>query len=139
MFLLEAPDAWHYGYDLSRRLGLRSGTLYPILVRLAERGCLETRWTELVYDGLWFSRERAAIDAFVDATQEVVSGEVRLSLRPSAAVVVGRRSELALYAETLASYASGETFPHEAAEGHIRIRSLETELVASLARRRAEV
>ncbi|TMC02946.1 MAG: PadR family transcriptional regulator [Chloroflexi bacterium] len=44
--LLEAPDAWHYGYDLSRRLGLRSGTLYPILVRLAERGCLETRWVE---------------------------------------------------------------------------------------------
>jgi argininosuccinate synthase len=100
---------------------------------------LETRWTELVYDGLWFSRARTAIDAFVDATQEVVTGEVRLCLRPSAAVVVGRRSELALYAETLASYASGETFPHEAAEGHIRIRSLETELVASLARRSAEV
>ena len=44
--LLEAPDAWHYGYDLSQRLGLRSGTLYPILVRLAERGCLETRWVQ---------------------------------------------------------------------------------------------
>jgi DNA-binding PadR family transcriptional regulator len=44
--LLEAPDAWHYGYDLSRRLGLRSGTLYPILVRLADRGCLETCWVE---------------------------------------------------------------------------------------------
>ena len=106
---------------------------------LRTKKLLETRWTELVYDGLWFSRARTAIDAFVDATQEVVTGEVRLSLRPSAAVVVGRRSELALYAETLASYASGETFPHEAAEGHIRIRSLETELVASLARRRAEV
>jgi len=106
---------------------------------LRTKRLLETRWTELVYDGLWFSRARTAIDAFVDATQEVVTGEVRLSLRPSAAVVVGRRSELALYAETLASYASGETFPHEAAEGHIRIRSLETELVASLQRRRAEV
>jgi len=44
--LLQAPDTWHYGYDLSRRLRLRSGTLYPILVRLAERGCLETRWEE---------------------------------------------------------------------------------------------
>ena len=106
---------------------------------LRTKKLLETRWTELVYDGLWFSRARTAIDAFVDATQEVVTGEVRLRLRPSAAVVVGRRSELALYAETLASYASGETFPHEAAEGHIRIRSLETELVASLRRRRAEV
>ena len=49
--LLEAPDAWHYGYDLSRRLGLRSGTLYPILVRLAERGCLETRWVEPEREG----------------------------------------------------------------------------------------
>ncbi len=106
---------------------------------LRTKRLLETRWTELVYDGLWFSRARTAIDAFVDATQEVVTGEVRLCLRPSAAVVTGRRSELALYAETLASYASGETFPHEAAEGHIRIRSLETELVASLQRRRAEV
>jgi DNA-binding PadR family transcriptional regulator len=44
--LLDGAQAWHYGYDLSRRLGLRSGTLYPILVRLAERGCLETRWVE---------------------------------------------------------------------------------------------
>jgi argininosuccinate synthase len=106
---------------------------------LRTKRALETRWTELVYDGLWFSRARTAIDAFVDATQDVVSGEVRLRLQPSAAVVVGRRSEHALYAETLASYASGETFPHEAAEGHIRIRSLETELVASLQHRRAAV
>jgi PadR family transcriptional regulator PadR len=44
--LLERPDSWQYGYDLSRRLQLRSGTLYPILVRLWERGCLETRWEE---------------------------------------------------------------------------------------------
>src|SRR5579859_7393216 len=44
--LLEAPDAWQYGYDLSRRLRLPSGTLYPILIRLLERGCLETRWVE---------------------------------------------------------------------------------------------
>jgi PadR family transcriptional regulator, regulatory protein PadR len=44
--LFEAPDVWQYGYDLSRKLRLRSGTLYPILVRLAERGRLETRWVE---------------------------------------------------------------------------------------------
>ena len=100
---------------------------------------LETRWTELVYDGLWFGPLRTAIDAFVDVTQERVEGDVRLELRPGAAVVTGRRSEHALYAETLASYAEGETFPHEAAEGFIRIASLETELVAALRRRRAAV
>jgi argininosuccinate synthase len=100
---------------------------------------LETRWTELVYEGLWFSPLRRAIDAFVDATQEPVTGEVRLELRPWAAVVTGRRSEHALYAETLASYASGETFPHAAAEGFMTIASLETDLLAALARTQAAV
>ncbi len=42
--LLAEREQWHYGYDLSRRTGLRSGTLYPLLMRLAERGWLETRW-----------------------------------------------------------------------------------------------
>ena len=41
---LESPRAWQYGYDLSRGTGLKSGTLYPILMRMAERGILETRW-----------------------------------------------------------------------------------------------
>jgi argininosuccinate synthase len=100
---------------------------------------LETRWTELIYDGLWFHPLRDAIDSFVDTTQSPVTGEVRVELRPNAAVVVGRRSENALYAETLASYAVGETFPHDAAEGFIRLSSLETELVAARARARETV
>ncbi|HZQ64051.1 MAG TPA: argininosuccinate synthase [Gaiellaceae bacterium] len=95
---------------------------------------IEDRWARTVYDGLWFSPVREALDAFVDATQELVSGEVRVQLRPAAAVVTGRRSEHALYAETLASYATGETFPHEAAEGFIRLASLEAELAAARAR-----
>jgi argininosuccinate synthase len=96
---------------------------------------LEVAWTELVYEGRWFSPARSAIDAFVDETQQVVSGDVRLTLAAGTAVVTGRRSELALYAETLASYAPGETFPHEAAAGFVRVASLEAELAA--ARQRA--
>jgi argininosuccinate synthase len=96
---------------------------------------LETRWTELVYDGLWFSPAREAIDAFVDTTQEPVEGEVRVALRAGAAVVTGRRSEQALYAHTLASYSPGETFPHEAAAGFVEIAALESELVAARSRR----
>jgi argininosuccinate synthase len=96
---------------------------------------LETRWTELVYDGLWFSPAREAIDAFVDATQEPVEGDVRVALRAGAAVVTGRRSEQALYAHTLASYSPGETFPHEAAAGFVEIAALESELVAARKRR----
>ncbi|MBZ5532560.1 MAG: PadR family transcriptional regulator [Acidobacteriia bacterium] len=42
--LLSTPADWRYGYDLSRETGLKSGTLYPILMRLAERDWLETRW-----------------------------------------------------------------------------------------------
>ena len=44
--LLETPDVWQYGYDLSRRTGLKSGTLYPILIRLADQGWLATCWSE---------------------------------------------------------------------------------------------
>jgi argininosuccinate synthase len=95
---------------------------------------LEQRWTELVYEGLWFSPAREAIDAFVDSTQRLVTGDVRLELRPNAAVVTGRRSPHLLYAPELASYGAGESFPHHAAEGFIRIAALETELHAARAR-----
>jgi argininosuccinate synthase len=99
---------------------------------------LEQRWTELVYEGRWFSPAREAIDAFVDATQQLVTGEVRLELRANAAVVTGRRSPHTLYAAELASYGTGESFPHAAAEGFIRIAALETELHAARARARIE-
>jgi PadR family transcriptional regulator len=67
--LLEGPKDWHYGYDLSRATGLKSGTLYPILMRLANRQWLETRWEavepgkpprhlyRLTPNGLAFARE----------------------------------------------------------------------------------
>ena len=106
---------------------------------LQEKRRLEDRWATLVYEGHWFSPLRAAIDAFVDATQELVEGEVRLELRPAAAVVVGRRSPQALYAERLASYGAGEIFPHEAAEGFVQIAALEAELAAARERRGAAV
>jgi argininosuccinate synthase len=100
---------------------------------------LEQRWTELVYEGLWFSPAREAIDAFVDSTQRLMTGAVRLELRPNAAIVTGRRSPQMLYAEELASYGTGETFPHDAAEGFIRLSSLETELHAARARAKISV
>jgi argininosuccinate synthase len=137
----------------SRAVGIKSRELYEapaamtliaahraledlVLTRteLETKRWIEDRWARTVYDGLWFSPLREALDAFVEKTQELVTGEVRVELRPSAAVVNGRRSEHALYAETLASYATGETFPHEAAEGYIRLASLEAELAAARAR-----
>ena len=67
--------------------------------RGAAQAPLEQRWTEIVYEGRWFSPAREAIDAFVDATQELVTGEVRVELRPNAAVVTGRRSPHMIYAD----------------------------------------
>jgi PadR family transcriptional regulator, regulatory protein PadR len=67
---LEEPKEWQYGYDISRVTGLKSGSLYPILMRLADRGLLETDWEavetgkpprhlyRLTPDGLQFARER---------------------------------------------------------------------------------
>lgn len=46
-FLAE-PTRWRYGYDLAKEIGLASGTLYPVLMRLAERGYLDTEWEEPV-------------------------------------------------------------------------------------------
>jgi argininosuccinate synthase len=92
---------------------------------------LEPKWTKLVYDGLWFSPLRSAYDAFVATTQELVAGEVRVVLGAGSVTVAGRRSPNGLYADTLASYGTGETFPHAAAEGFIAIAALETELAAA--------
>ena len=49
--LCESPSTWHYGYDLSRRTELKSGTLYPILMRLADAGWLETKWEHAEENG----------------------------------------------------------------------------------------
>jgi PadR family transcriptional regulator, regulatory protein PadR len=49
--LTQRPRAWHYGYDLSRLTQMKSGTLYPILMRLCERGMLESKWQPAAQDG----------------------------------------------------------------------------------------
>ena len=106
---------------------------------LQEKRRLEDSWATLVYEGHWFSPLREALDAFMDATQELVEGEVRVELRSAAAVVTGRRSPQALYAERLASYGAGEIFPHQAAEGFVQIAALEAELAAARQRKAAAV
>jgi argininosuccinate synthase len=89
-----------------------------------EKARLESRWAELVYDGLWFSPLKDALDAFFASTQRHVTGEVRLSLSPGSAVVSGRRSPVALYDYGLATYDSADTFRHEDAEGFVRLWGL---------------
>jgi argininosuccinate synthase len=91
---------------------------------------VEQRWSELVYDGLWFSPLKAALDAFVDKTQEHVSGEVRLVLHGGRAVVTGRRSEQSLYDFNLATYDEGDTFDQSQAKGFVQLWGLPSKIAA---------
>lgn len=90
-----------------------------------KRGIEET-YSRLVYNGLWYSPLKLALDAFIQQTQERVTGTVRMKLFKGNARVVGRKSDLALYSESLATYSSDDQFDHKAAEGFIYVWGLPT-------------
>ncbi|MCA1903618.1 MAG: argininosuccinate synthase [Cyanobacteria bacterium KgW148] len=87
---------------------------------------IESTYAQLVYNGLWYSPLRSALDGFVQATQERVTGTVRLKLFKGTAQIVGRKSPYSLYNEELATYTSADQFDHKAAEGFIYIWGLPT-------------
>ena len=94
-------------------------------------------YADLVYNGLWFTPAREAIDAFVAKVQERVNGVTRLKLYRGDCRVVGRKSPDALYDTGLATYDEGDQFDHTAAEGFIRIWGLPLETTARQSRQRA--
>ena len=89
------------------------------------------RWTELVYDGMWFSPLKHSLDPFIEDTQRYVSGDVRLVLHGGRAVVSGRRSESSLYDFNLATYDTGDSFDQSQAKGFIEIYGLTAKLSAA--------
>ena len=89
------------------------------------------RWTELVYDGQWFSPLKRSLDVFIDDTQRYVSGDIRLLLHGGRAVVTGRRSDSSLYDFNLATYDSGDTFDQSNAKGFIEIYGMTSKLSAA--------
>jgi argininosuccinate synthase len=128
----------------NRRVGIKSRELYECPAALAliaahadledmvlerdlahEKQRVEIRWAELVYDGMWFSPLKEALDAFVSDTQRHVTGEVRLRFEaPGLLRIVGRRSPSALYDYGLATYDAADTFRHSDSEGFVRIYGL---------------
>ena len=128
----------------NRLVGIKSREVYEApaaLVLHAAHAALETltlprdvahlkrqlsgEWSRLVYDGLWFGALRTALAAFVAATQEHVSGEVRVRCRRGAVTVVGRRAVRSLYSTSLATYdRRDDTFDHAAARGFIELFGL---------------
>jgi len=100
---------------------------------LAFKRTVEQRYAELVYDGLWFGPLRPALDSFVTETQARVTGEVSVKLWKGHASVAGRRSSASLYRAGLATYAEGDKFRREMAEGFIYVWGLPSRTWASVA------
>ncbi|MFQ4145223.1 argininosuccinate synthase [Chlorogloeopsis sp. ULAP02] len=94
-----------------------------------KRGIEET-YSQLIYNGLWYSPLKAALDGFIQKTQERVSGTVRVKLFKGNATIVGRCSENSLYTPNLATYGAEDQFDHKAAEGFIYIWGLPTRIWA---------
>jgi argininosuccinate synthase len=123
--IYEAPGALAL---ISAHQELENVTLERDLARF--KRSVEQRWGELVYDGLWFSPLKDALDTFVAKTQEHVSGDIRLVLHGGRAVVTGRRSEKSLYDFNLATYDEGDTFDQSLAKGFIQLWGLPSKIAA---------
>lgn len=128
----------------NRRVGIKSREVYECPAALSliaahadledltlerevhhEKGRLQTRWAELVYDGMWFSPLKEALDAFITETQRHVTGDVRLRFDPPGLMrITGRRSPKALYDYGLATYDAHDTFHHVDSEGYVKIYGL---------------
>jgi argininosuccinate synthase len=128
----------------NRRVGIKSREVYECPGALAllmahsdledltlerdlahEKARLEPRYAELIYDGLWFSPLKDALDAFVTQSQQFVTGDVRLRCElPGRCIVAGRRSDVGLYDYALATYEAADRFRHQDAEGFVRLWGL---------------
>ena len=122
----EAPGAIAL---LTARSELANVTVERDLARFG-RGVAQ-RWSELVYDGLWFSPLKRALDGFVAELNATVTGDVRLTLHGGRAVVTGRRSEESLYDFNLATYDTGDTFDQSLAKGFVDLWGLPSKIAAT--------
>lgn len=93
---------------------------------------LELKYTELVYNGLWFSPLKKALDAFIEETQATVTGTVRVKLHKGTYQPVGRKSEQSLYDLDLATYSPDDAFDHNAAKGFIKLWGLPTKVYSKV-------
>ncbi|MCW2865016.1 MAG: argininosuccinate synthase [Actinoallomurus sp.] len=91
---------------------------------------VDQRWSELAYDGLWFSPLMDSLNAFIGEAQKHVSGDVRLTLHGGRAVVTGRRSAASLYDYDLATYDTGDTFDQSLAKGFVELWGLPSKIAA---------
>ncbi|SCC63096.1 argininosuccinate synthase [Bacillus wiedmannii] len=99
---------------------------------------IEQKITELIYNGLWFSPLKQALNAFLQETQKNVTGTVRVKLFKGHAIVEGRKSEYSLYDEKLATYTAQDEFNHDAAVGFISLFGLPTKVYSQVNQKKVE-
>ena len=117
--IYEAPAAviLHFAHTELERLTLDK-SVFQLKSQLANE------YANLVYNGLWFSPMKSALDAFMNETQRTVSGYVKLKLYKGTTTIAGRRSQYSLYNPQLATYTKEDQFDHHASEGFIKIYGL---------------
>ncbi|WP_066251545.1 argininosuccinate synthase [Neobacillus drentensis] len=93
---------------------------------------VEQQMSKIIYEGLWYSPIKPALDAFINETQKTVTGTIRVKLHKGNHTVVGRKSPYSLYNEELATYSKGDAFDHNAAVGFIKIWGLPTKVNAEV-------
>ncbi|MEM0204402.1 MAG: argininosuccinate synthase [Nitrososphaerota archaeon] len=89
---------------------------------------IDRQWCYMVYAGLWVDPLMDSLNAFIDKSQENVTGEVRIKLYKGSARIVGRRAERPVYSMAMATYSRESAFDQKMAEGFVRIWGLETVL-----------
>ncbi|MGO1950606.1 MAG: argininosuccinate synthase, partial [Mycobacteriaceae bacterium] len=89
---------------------------------------IDAEWSNQVYDGLWFSPLKKSLDAFIDSTQDHVTGDIRLVLHNGNIVVNGRRSGESLYDFNLATYDTGDTFDQTMSKGFVELHGLSSKI-----------
>lgn len=119
---------------LTAHRALEALTLPKDLLRF--KSCVEARFSELVYDGLWFTLLRECLQAFLATSQARVTGRVTVRLYKGSVSVVGRESPHALYDRALATYGVGDSFDASAAEGFVKLWGLPSKVWAGAGMRR---
>ncbi|WP_444939755.1 argininosuccinate synthase [Nicoliella lavandulae] len=93
---------------------------------------IDQKMSSMVYDALWFSPLMDALKQFIDSTQEMVSGTIKLKLFKGNIIVLGRKSINSLYDDDLATYTSADSFDQLASEGFIKLWSLPTKVYSQV-------
>ena len=115
---------------MAAHAALESICLDKEVLRLKQQ--LALKYADLVYNGQWFTPVKKSLDAFVDSTQERVSGSVRLKLFKGGVMAVGRSSPHSLYLEKLATFGEEDVYDQKDAEGFINLFGLPMAVEAGL-------